>query len=110
MTGNVRVSLLDGGTLVIDGYHPYWNAGPGGPVRFPPATACLPTIRVTISITSAQISSAADPADHLGAAAPGGAQGLRHSPLAVPGPGRPAAAARPARGHPGQPLRRRRPR
>jgi 4-pyridoxolactonase len=35
MTGNVRVYLLDGGTLVIDGYHLYWNAGPGGPVRFP---------------------------------------------------------------------------
>jgi hypothetical protein len=30
MTGNVRVYLLDGGTLVIDGYHLYWNAGPGG--------------------------------------------------------------------------------
>jgi 4-pyridoxolactonase len=35
MTGNVRVYLPDGETLVIDGYHPYWNAGPGGPVRFP---------------------------------------------------------------------------
>jgi hypothetical protein len=35
MAGNVRVYLLDGGTLVIDGYHLYWNAGPGGPVRFP---------------------------------------------------------------------------
>ncbi|MFZ0667901.1 MAG: N-acyl homoserine lactonase family protein [Acidimicrobiales bacterium] len=30
-----RVFLLDGGTLVIDGYHLYWNAGPGGEVRFP---------------------------------------------------------------------------
>jgi 4-pyridoxolactonase len=27
--------LLDTGTLVIDGYHLYWNAGPGGEVRFP---------------------------------------------------------------------------
>ena len=27
MAGNVRVYLLDGGTLVIDGYHLYWNAG-----------------------------------------------------------------------------------
>ena len=35
MTGNVRVYLLDGGTLVIDGNHLYWNAGPGGPARFP---------------------------------------------------------------------------
>ena len=35
MASNVRVYLLDGGTLVIDGYHLYWNAGPGGPVRFP---------------------------------------------------------------------------
>lgn len=30
-----RVYLLDGGTLVIDGYHLYWNVGPGGEVRFP---------------------------------------------------------------------------
>ena len=35
MAGNVRVYLLDGGTLVIDGYHLYWNAGPGCPVRLP---------------------------------------------------------------------------
>ncbi len=35
MAANVRVYLLGGGTLVIDGYHLYWNAGPGGPVRFP---------------------------------------------------------------------------
>jgi 4-pyridoxolactonase len=35
MATNVRVYLLDGGTLVIDGYHLYWNACPGGPVRFP---------------------------------------------------------------------------
>ena len=35
MTGKTRVYLLDGGTLVIDGYHLYWNVGPGGPVRFP---------------------------------------------------------------------------
>lgn len=30
-----RVFLLDGGTLVIDGYHLYWNVGPAGEVRFP---------------------------------------------------------------------------
>lgn len=30
-----RVYLLDGGSLVIDGYHLYWNRGPGGEVRFP---------------------------------------------------------------------------
>ncbi|HEY2285050.1 MAG TPA: MBL fold metallo-hydrolase, partial [Streptosporangiaceae bacterium] len=35
MAGKARVYLLDGGTLVIDGYHLYWNVGPGGPVRFP---------------------------------------------------------------------------
>ncbi len=35
MPRDVRVYLLDGGTLVIDGYHLYWNVGPGGPVRFP---------------------------------------------------------------------------
>ena len=35
MASEVRVYLLDGGTLVIDGYHLYWNAGPGGEVRFP---------------------------------------------------------------------------
>ena len=35
MAQNAQVYLLDGGTLVIDGYHLYWNAGPGGPVRFP---------------------------------------------------------------------------
>ncbi|MGF1608342.1 MAG: N-acyl homoserine lactonase family protein [Kiloniellales bacterium] len=30
-----KVYLLDGGTLVVDGYHVYWNRGPGGEVRFP---------------------------------------------------------------------------
>lgn len=34
MTGT-QLALLDGGTLVIDGYHLYWNVGPGGEVRFP---------------------------------------------------------------------------
>ncbi|MHB8322833.1 MAG: 4-pyridoxolactonase [Candidatus Dormibacteria bacterium] len=33
--GETRVYLLDGGSLVIDGYHLYWNVGPGGEVRFP---------------------------------------------------------------------------
>ena len=37
MASNVRVYLLDGGTLVIDGYHLYWNAGPGGLVCPRPA-------------------------------------------------------------------------
>jgi len=31
----MKVFLLDGGSLVIDGYHVYWNRGPGGEVRFP---------------------------------------------------------------------------
>lgn len=30
-----KVFLLDGGTLVIDGLHVFWNAGPSGEVRFP---------------------------------------------------------------------------
>ena len=30
-----RVYILDGGTLVIDGFHIYWNRGPAGEVRFP---------------------------------------------------------------------------
>jgi len=30
-----RVSLLDGGSLAIDGYKVYWNRGPGGDIRFP---------------------------------------------------------------------------
>jgi len=34
MTGT-KVYLLDGGTLVIDGFHAFWNRGPGGEVRFP---------------------------------------------------------------------------
>lgn len=29
------VYLLDGGTLVIDGFHVFWNVGPAGEVRFP---------------------------------------------------------------------------
>ncbi len=30
-----KVYLLDGGSLVIDGYHFFWNRGPGGEMRFP---------------------------------------------------------------------------
>ncbi len=30
-----KVYLLDGGSLVIDGYHLFWNKGPAGEVRFP---------------------------------------------------------------------------
>ena len=30
-----KVHLLDGGTLVIDGFHVFWNRGPAGEVRFP---------------------------------------------------------------------------
>lgn len=32
---DTKVYLLDGGTLVIDGYHAFWNRGPGGDFRFP---------------------------------------------------------------------------
>jgi len=30
-----KVYLLDGGTLVLDGFHVYWNKGPAGEIRFP---------------------------------------------------------------------------
>ena len=32
---DTKVYLLDGGTLVIDGFHAFWNRGPGGEIRFP---------------------------------------------------------------------------
>jgi 4-pyridoxolactonase len=32
---DTRVYLLDGGSLVLDGFHIFWNKGPGGEVRFP---------------------------------------------------------------------------
>ncbi|HKY95100.1 MAG TPA: N-acyl homoserine lactonase family protein [Kiloniellales bacterium] len=32
---DTKVYLLDGGSLVIDGFHVFWNRGPGGEVRFP---------------------------------------------------------------------------
>jgi len=32
---DTKVHLLDGGTLVIDGFHAFWNRGPAGEVRFP---------------------------------------------------------------------------
>ena len=32
---NTKVFLLDGGSLVLDGFHIWWNKGPGGEVRFP---------------------------------------------------------------------------
>lgn len=32
---DTKVYLLDGGTLVIDGFHAFWNRGPGGEFRFP---------------------------------------------------------------------------
>ncbi|HWA46877.1 MAG TPA: N-acyl homoserine lactonase family protein [Dongiaceae bacterium] len=32
---DTKVYLLDGGTLVIDGFHVFWNRGPSGEVRFP---------------------------------------------------------------------------
>jgi 4-pyridoxolactonase len=32
---NTKVYLLDGGTLVLDGFHIMWNRGPAGEVRFP---------------------------------------------------------------------------
>jgi 4-pyridoxolactonase len=32
---DTKVYFLDGGTLLLDGYHIYWNQGPGGDVRIP---------------------------------------------------------------------------
>lgn len=32
---DTKVFLLDGGSLVLDGFHVFWNRGPGGEVRFP---------------------------------------------------------------------------
>ncbi len=32
---DTKVYLLDGGSLVLDGFHVYWNRGPAGEVRFP---------------------------------------------------------------------------
>jgi 4-pyridoxolactonase len=32
---DTKVYLLDGGTLVMDGLHAFWNAGPTGEIRFP---------------------------------------------------------------------------
>lgn len=32
---DTKVYLLDGGSLVIDGFHAFWNRGPAGEVRFP---------------------------------------------------------------------------
>ena len=32
---DTKVYLLDGGTLVMDGLHAFWNAGPSGEIRFP---------------------------------------------------------------------------
>ena len=32
---DTKVYLLDGGSLVIDGFHMFWNRGPSGEVRFP---------------------------------------------------------------------------
>ena len=32
---DTKIYLLDGGTLVIDGFHAFWNRGPSGEHRFP---------------------------------------------------------------------------
>jgi len=32
---DTKVYLLDNGSLVLDGFHIYWNRGPGGEIRFP---------------------------------------------------------------------------
>lgn len=30
---DTKVYLLDGGSLVIDGFHVFWNRGPAGDIR-----------------------------------------------------------------------------
>ncbi|MDZ5696569.1 MULTISPECIES: 4-pyridoxolactonase [Phyllobacteriaceae] len=32
---DTKVYFLDGGSLVLDGFHIFWNKGPGGEIRFP---------------------------------------------------------------------------
>lgn len=32
---DTKVYLLDGGSLVLDGFHVFWNKGPSGEIRFP---------------------------------------------------------------------------
>lgn len=32
---DTKVYLLDGGSLVLDGFHVFWNRRPGGEIRFP---------------------------------------------------------------------------
>ena len=34
-TQDMKVFLLNGGSLLLDGYHLFWNVGPGGPIRVP---------------------------------------------------------------------------
>lgn len=31
--GSTKVYFIDGGTLVLDGFHMFWNKGPGGEVQ-----------------------------------------------------------------------------
>ncbi len=38
-----KVYLLDGGSLVLDGFHIWWNKGPGGEVRFPVYSTLIET-------------------------------------------------------------------
>jgi 4-pyridoxolactonase len=45
-----RVYLLDGGTLVIDGFHLFWNKGPAGEVRFPVYSILVETPRERILV------------------------------------------------------------
>jgi 4-pyridoxolactonase len=32
---DTKVYLLDGGSIVIDGFHMFWNVGPAGEIRIP---------------------------------------------------------------------------
>ncbi len=45
-----KVYLLDGGTLVIDGFHLFWNKGPAGDVRFPVYSILVETPRGRILV------------------------------------------------------------
>ena len=45
---DTKVYLLDGGSLVLDGYHVFWNRGPGGEVRFPVYSILIVLINLAV--------------------------------------------------------------
>ena len=85
-----RVFILDGGTLVIDGFHIYWNRGAGGRGALPrlqradrPRRRALP-LRYRLRLRPRQRRAALREADPVGGADPGRRTGARR----LPGAGR----------------------